>query len=327
MSAPAIRTRDVRFTYKPSGLASRRAVEALRGVSFEVRPGEVYGLLGPNGAGKTTLIKTVATLILPDSGEVEVLGERLPGGEARIRPRLGIALAEYERTFHLRLNGEQNLAFFASFLDIPRREVRARVAETLEQVGLAEAGRKMVIEYSSGMKHRLAVARALLPRPDLLILDEPTAGLDVQSSRALGDLILKLAREEGASVLYTTHRLEEAGRLCDRIGIMRRGELVAEETPAALRRLAGGTTVLEVTLDRVDEALAAACAVLPHARSAFAEGSSTLRVHVDSVEPMLAPLLELLGKEGRRVRGVRTHEPTVEDAYLALTKEEGSVAR
>lgn len=322
----AFRAEDVTFAYKPGGLRGRDAKDVLRSVSLEVRAGEVYGLLGPNGAGKTTLIKIAATLILPDRGRVEVLGHELPGGEPAVRPRIGLALAEYERTFHFRLTARQNLRFFASFLGLARAEADTRIDRVLGQVGLTDAGDAMYGTYSSGMKHRLAVARALLPAPELLILDEPTAGLDAKTSRELGDLVLRLAREEGATVLYTTHRLEEAGRLCDRIGILRRGELVAQETPAGLRRLAGSTSVLLLRVDRADDALGAALSRVPQVTRAFAEGTQLMRLHVEDVEAALVPVLDAARAAGAHVRGVRTEEPSVEDAFLALTKEGASHA-
>ena len=321
MAEAAVRARDLWFTYKPSGFHAGKAQPSLRGVSLEIRRGEVYGLLGPNGAGKTTLIKLLSTLLLPDKGDLTVFGEPLPGGEEAVRRRLGVGLAEYERTFHFRLTGRQNLRFFAAFLDLPRREVGPRIDETLAQVGLSEAADRMFFEYSSGMKHRLAVARALLPRPDLLILDEPTAGLDAQTSRALGDLVLRLAREEEATVVYTTHRMEEAGRLCDRVGILNRGLLVAEETPAALQRLAGSTLVLRARLDRADQALADACAALPGVKRVFLDGSSALRLHVDEVDATVDAVLGLVRAHGRRVLSFNTGEPSLEDAFLALTRE------
>ena len=323
----AFRARGVTFAYKPAGVRGPKAPEpVLRDVSVDVRAGEVYGLLGPNGAGKTTLIKIAATLILPDAGEVEVLGHALPGGEDEVRPRLGLALAEYERTFHFRLTARQNLRFFASFLGLSRAEADARIGRVVEQVGLSHAADAMYGTYSSGMKHRLAVARSLLPEPDLLIMDEPTAGLDAQTSRQLGDLILRLAREEGATVIYTTHRLEEAGRLCDRIGILRRGRLVAEETPAGLRRLAGSTSVLLLRVDKAHDALAQAMLKVPGVRRAFAEGTQLLRLHVDDVEAALVPALDAARAAGARIAGVKTEEPSVEDAFLALTREAGAGA-
>ena len=317
----AVRLRDVWFTYRPTGVRGRQPPPSLRGVNLDIRPGEVYGILGPNGAGKTTLLKVLTTLLLAERGEVEVLGHRLPGGEEAVRARMGVALGEHERTFHFRLTGRQNLRFFADFLGVPAARAKARIDVVLQEVGLGEAGDKPFLAYSTGMKHRLAVARALLHEPDLLVLDEPTAGLDAKTSAALGELVRRLAREEEATVVYTTHRLEEAGRLCDRIAILRAGRVVAVESPGSLRRLSGGTSVVALRLDRVDDALLADFKAQRGVRAAFQDGPQGARCHVDDVEATLASLLAAAEKHGRRVLGVRTEEPTIEDAFLALTRE------
>ena len=326
VTGTAVRARNLVFTYKPSGFSGKKLPPSLTDVSLDIREGEVYGLLGPNGAGKTTLIKILATLLLPDEGDLEILGASLPGGEDLVRPHLGVALAEYERTFHFRLTGRENLRFFASFLDVPRHEVAPRVAEVLEQVGLTEAADKMFLTYSTGMKHRLAVARALLGKPRLLIFDEPTAGLDAATSRALGDLILRLAKEEKATVLYTTHRLEEAGRLCDRIAILRKGRVIAEEAPAALRRLSTSVSVIRLRLDAVPDTTVAALRSVPQVTGVYVDGADTVRLHVTSVEEALKPVLGAAERERRRVLGLVTTEPSVEDVFLQLTRDEKEVA-
>src|SRR5712691_3030175 len=207
---------------------------AVDGINLVVEPGEIFGLLGPNGAGKTTTMKMLATLLIPTSGTIRVLGIDPLARPREVRARLG-AMLSGERSLYWKLTGRENLEYFAALYHVPPAEARTRIADVLEAVKLADRAEDYVERYSTGMRQRLALARALLPDPPLIILDEPTVGLDPQASRDLRDRVRELKRQ-GRTVLLTTHYMEEADQLCDRVAIIDHGEIVALDTPAALKR-------------------------------------------------------------------------------------------
>jgi len=206
---------------------SRPRAPVLNGISFDVRRGELFGLLGLNGAGKTTLLKILATLVLPDTGAATIEGRDVVGEAGAVREQLAIVTAD-ERSLHWRLSALENLRLFAGLHRLSRREARARVAEALAAVNLADTGDKMVGAFSSGMRQRLLVARALLPRPRVFLLDEPTRSLDPLSAHDFRRLIRDLLiRERGATVLLATHNAEEAFSYCDRVAVLHRGAIAA----------------------------------------------------------------------------------------------------
>jgi ABC-2 type transport system permease protein len=212
-------------------------IPAVQEVDLTVKEGELFGLLGPNGAGKTTLIKMLSTLVTPTSGTARVGGHELNEATA-IKRVIGLVTSD-ERSFYWRLSGRRNLAFFASLHHIPAEEIPRRVAQALEQVGLQAVSEKRFQTYSTGMRQRLSIARALLNRPRLLFLDEPTKGLDPTATQNLHSLVRALARQEGITILLTTHYLEEAEALCERIAIMNRGRIQACGTLAELKQHSG----------------------------------------------------------------------------------------
>jgi ABC-2 type transport system permease protein len=212
-------------------------IPAVREVDLAVKEGELFGLLGPNGAGKTTLIKMLSTLITPSSGTARVGGYELQEGTA-IKRVIGLVTSD-ERSFYWRLSGRQNLAFFASLHHVPAEEIPRRVAQVLEQVGLQAVSEKRFQTYSTGMRQRLSIARALLHRPRLLFLDEPTKGLDPTATQNLHDLVRTLSRQEGITILLTTHYLAEAEALCERIAIMNQGRIQACGSLAELKQHSG----------------------------------------------------------------------------------------
>jgi len=218
--------------------ALRREIEALRGVDLEVARGEFVGLLGRNGAGKTTLLKIVATLLLPTRGEVELDGIDALREPRKVRRKLGVVLAG-DRTLYWKLTARENLLLFAGLHNLPRREARARAGELLERVGLSAFAHVTVEKYSTGMRKRLAIARALLHRPPLLILDEPTTGLDPHGVQEVWE-VLRALRAEGTTVLMATHNMLEAERVPTRLLVVEEGTILADGTPAELVAQAGG---------------------------------------------------------------------------------------
>ncbi len=234
-------------------LRSRGFVDALVNVSLQVQPGECFGLLGPNGAGKTTLLKVVAGLVMPTTGQVFIHGMDAVKQARQAAANIGYALAE-ERSFYWRLTGRENLRFFATLNDIPPRQVGRRVAEVLEVVGLTAVADDRVITYSSGMKQRLALARALLTGPSILLLDEPTRSLDPLAARDFRRFVQEeLLGKQRKTVLLATHNPEEATALCHRVAILHRGRVLASGTVEQLTTLARQSPGYRLTLEGIPE--------------------------------------------------------------------------
>jgi ABC-2 type transport system ATP-binding protein len=219
---------------------------AVKDVSLDIRRGEIFGLLGPNGAGKTTTIRMLATTLRPTSGEVTIGGHALSTAADRIKDLIGVCPQDI--ALYPELSAQQNLIFFGQMGGLSISEARVVAERNLELVGLAERARDRVAKYSGGMKRRVNVAAALMSRPELLFLDEPTVGVDPQSRNRIFDVILGL-RDQGMTLVYTTHYMEEADRLCDRVAIMDEGRVVALDTPHKLKARFGDPA--QVTLEDV----------------------------------------------------------------------------
>src|SRR5918999_4734896 len=229
-------------------MKTKEPVTALRGVSFEVREGEVFGLIGRNGAGKTTLAKIIATLVQPTSGAVSVRGFDSVRDEGRVRAEVGLASAE-ERSFYWRLTVEQNLTFFARLYGLPARDARRRIEELVERFELGEIRRRRFGELSTGNKQRMSVARALLNSPPVLLLDEPTRSLDPLAAARMRELIGSLQHASPpVTVLLTSHNLAEVEELCERVAIISRGRIRAIDTPQHLRALTSKSEQVHVTV-------------------------------------------------------------------------------
>src|SRR4051794_6958847 len=231
-------------------------IRAVDGIELQVAPGEIYGFLGPNGAGKSTTVHVLTTLLPPTAGRARVAGFDVASEGPEVRRRIGAALQE--AALDLFLTGREHLDLQAGLHGMGKAERRARGDELLERVGLSEAADRKVGGYSGGMKRRLALALALVHRPQILFLDEPTTGLDPQSRSALWEEVARLAADDGVTVFLTTQYLEEADVLADRVGIIDRGHMVAEGTPADLKAEVGRSTAEVVPADPADrEAIAA----------------------------------------------------------------------
>jgi len=269
---------------------------AVDGISFEVTRGEVYGFLGPNGAGKTTTIRMLTGLARPTAGRAQVLGLDLAHALPRIKKRIGVV--PEASNLYAELSAQDNLLFCMRLYGVPRRERLPRAQALLAQFRLADKRDTPFARLSRGMKRSLTVAAALAHRPELLFLDEPTTGLDVASARNLRATIAEL-RGKGVTVFLTTHYLEEAERLCDRIALIARGRIVTVDTVEGLRARVASTTAVELTV------AGAAGAPKVH-RVAGADVESALRTALAQVQ-------------GRRVLSVNTVRPTLEDAFVLLT--------
>jgi len=266
-------------------------------ISFDVRAGEVFALLGPNGAGKTTTIRMLTGLTRPTSGQARVLGLDLSRDLPRIKKQVGVV--PERSNLYDELTARDNLLFIAALYGVPRREREARADELLRRFRLEEKRDAPFARLSRGMKRALTVAAALIHRPRLLFLDEPTVGLDVVSARGLRALIERL-REEGVTIFLTTHYMEEAERLADRVALLVQGGVVALDTVENLKaRVQRGATV--------------------EAHLASARGEERLRFHGESVEAALHIALAHAKAEGKRMVALNTLQPTLEDAFIQLT--------
>src|SRR5829696_3752005 len=245
MSNPGIEVRLLgkSFSKRKELVRARRTLtHALRDVSFEVAVGETYGLLGPNGSGKSTLIRVLSTLLVPDAGEVRMLGYRIPGEEAEVRRRVG--RVSVDAAFYKKLSARENLLYSAFLYGMDKAAAEARALEILEALGMdGEKFTDPLEELSRGMQQKVAITRALLVNPPLLLLDEPTTGLDPKSRRDVQTFLENLRGEHGTTILLTSHDMAETERLCSRIGFIAKGRLIAEGTADELKRASGAETL------------------------------------------------------------------------------------
>ena len=300
----AIQCRDLRKTYDGK-------VEAVRGLNLEIQVGECFGLLGPNGAGKTTTIEILEGLLAPTSGEVSILGHSWRESEREMREWLGISLQETRLSEKLTVRETINL--FASFYREPRPS-----DEVLEQLQLTEKADSWVGKLSGGQRQRLAVATALVCNPKILFLDEPTTGLDPQSRRQLWDLIRGFQRD-GGTVLLTTHYMDEAERLCDRLAIVDHGQVIAEGSPAELIEKLGGHHVVEFSVNGDSDGVALdAWRRLPSVES-VREEEGKLALNVKQPHLTIPALLDAVNRQGCELQHLTTRQASLEDVFVSLT--------
>ncbi|TMD94535.1 MAG: ABC transporter ATP-binding protein [Chloroflexi bacterium] len=317
---PAIEARRLRKTYRTTrGVFRRERVEqvALRGVDLAIERGELFGLLGPNGAGKTTMVKIFTTLLLPTSGAAVVLGLDAVRDQWALRRRIGFVFGG-ERGLYWRLSGLDNLRYFADLYRIPPEVSRRRIPELLERLGLAGRERDRVELYSRGMKQRLHLARGLLNDPEVLFLDEPTIGLDPVGARELRVIVRELA-DAGKTIFLTTHYMFEADAICDRIAVIKGGEIVAEGTPSSIKTVVQDQGVVEFEVVGMPADRLAGLRTLPGVTSvAVADHELAQVVTIHCARP--ADVMTQLGLvlDGMTMEKVSSREPTLEDAYVQL---------
>lgn len=301
---PAIQCRELRKTYDGK-------VEAVRGLSLEIQAGECFGLLGPNGAGKTTTIEILEGLLEPTSGEVSILGNSWRENERELREWLGISLQETRLSEKLTVR--ETIELFASFYREPRPS-----DEVLEELQLTEKADSWVGKLSGGQKQRLAVATALVCNPKILFLDEPTTGLDPQSRRQLWDIVRDFQRD-GGTVLLTTHYMDEAERLCDRLAIVDHGQIIAEGTPADLIDRLGGHHVVEFAVSGSSNGAGLeAWRGLPSVESVRAD-DGLVCLNVKEPHLTIPALLDAVEKQGSSLEHLTTRQASLEDVFVRLT--------
>jgi ABC-2 type transport system ATP-binding protein len=290
-------------------------IRAVDGIDLEVSPGEIYGFLGPNGAGKSTTVLMLTTLLPPTAGSASVAGFDVARDGQQVRRRIGAALQEAALDDFL--TGREHMALQGGLHGLPAAERTARGTELLERVGLTEAADRKVGGYSGGMKRRLDLALALVHRPSILFLDEPTTGLDPQSRSALWEEVARLAHDDGVTVFLTTQYLEEADQLANRVGIIDRGRIVAEDTPGALKAQIGKPTLEVAPAEGTDRAAVAGVLGRFGEGCGGSPGTEAVRLHAGTEG--LAEVVRALDAEGLRIANLQLHAPTLDDVFLAKT--------
>ncbi len=286
--------------------------QAVDHLSLSVKQGEIFGLLGPNGSGKTTTINMISGLSIPTSGEVRVMGLDVRRNARQVRQILGSM--PQETALYEELSAWANMDFHADLFGVPRKEKKERITKLLELVQLLDRKDSRVGTFSGGMKRRLALARALLHDPQLIYLDEPTLGVDVQARRAIWDYILSL-RDQGKTVLITTNYLEEAQVLCERVAIIDHGKLIEVDTPQHLKQTYGGSVIEVETVSPVKDT--AALRALVGVNDVVQEGTH-LKITVQGTSNIVAQVITILSQDGE-IKDIAIREPNLDEIFLLLT--------
>ena len=309
-----------------NGLKNDNVTVALNRVNIKVRSGELFGLLGPNGSGKTTMIKCLSTILIPDEGTAIINGFDINKETSMVRASLGMVVGG-ERTLYWKLTARDNLMYFASLYKMQKKFAKKRVEELLENFQLSNRADERLEDYSTGMRQKVAIARALLHDPPILLLDEPTLGLDPSFSRQLRCQIKELSKKHGKTVLLTTHYMDEADQLCDRVAFINNGNIVAVDTPNKLKEKVKETELVEVAIYRppanIEDYL---ISVLPEVEIVKLiigdenEGfPSKVKVIGGDAEENAAIIIDALRQKKIRIYGVNIGVPTLEDVFIKLT--------
>jgi len=290
-------------------------------VSFEVKKGEVFGLLGPNGAGKSTAIRMLATLSVPTEGSATVAGFDVRKEDAKVREHIG--LVSEKLIMYDELTARENLKLFGKLYDVPNDVLDKRLSKLLDFVRMQQWADHRIDTFSTGMKQRINVIRALVNQPEILFLDEPTLGLDPQSTAEVRELVRRINIENRTTIILTTHMMTEADMLCDRIGIMDHGKIVALDTSAGLKRSITGTdaTLFEFEIPNLDSNVLSSVKSLASVSSVVQDDPTHIKVSSVGSDSFDV-LVDALRKSGAQIRTVRNLEPTLEDVFLKITGHE-----
>lgn len=295
---------------------------AVDGVSLQIEQGEVFGLLGPNGAGKSTTIRMLCTLLEPSSGTALVNGYDIRKQANLVRQSLGTVLAG-ERSIYWKLTARENLEYFAALYHIPPSLARKRIDELLKRMELMARANDLVEKYSTGMKQRVSISKALLARPPIILLDEPTLGLDPQAARQVREMVMGL-KADGHTILLTTHYMEEADQLSDRIGIIDQGRIIALDTPAALKQRIRQKDVIRLEVAGWKPEISAALQGLPMVenlayRRMDEEALWEVNLHTANSRAVLPDIIEHVNQNGTHLVNMNIVQPSLEDVFIHLT--------
>ncbi len=319
LSELALDCRAVVKNFRRGRGLKKKVTRAVDGANLQIKRGELFGLLGPNGAGKTTLVRCIATLLIPDEGTITVLGRDAFKDSMYCRARTGL-LTSGERTLYWKLSARDNLNFFAALYGLTGKARDKRIDYLIELLGLKEVERERLERYSSGMKQKVSLARAILHDPELILLDEPSLGLDPQFARFIRGFIKdELNRKQGKTILLTTHYMDEADELCDRIAFINKGKIVDCKPPAQYKRDIPHTEVLEIRCQgRPDTAPIERLAGVERVAAEFADGVTRLKVVAARAETILSDVIEHL-RQSSKILGIEVKQPTLEDVFLYVT--------
>ncbi|HLN89628.1 MAG TPA: ABC transporter ATP-binding protein [Candidatus Binatia bacterium] len=327
----AIQTINLTKTFKTktpnTSLLNRKtaSVNAIDKLNLTIKKGELFGLLGPNGAGKTTLVKMLCTLLPPDQGTATVNGYDIVKQQMQVKQSLGTLFSVGERGFFWRLNGYRNLEFFAAIYNVPRHKRHDRILEVLKLVGLENSTYQLYQKYSGGMKRKLSLARTLLPDPPILLLDEPTTGLDATASRNIREFIQNTVAETGKTILYTTHYIEEAAQICTKIGILSHGSIIAQDTPNALKeKIKKDEQIFFVVEDLTPQQIEKMRNIegiinVTEKSEDLLPNQTGLCIQLQNIN-QLSTIFEFLFQQKIKLINFKREEPTLEDAFIELTK-------
>lgn len=301
-------------------------VVALDHVNIKIFSGELFGLLGPNGAGKTTLVKCLSTVLIPDKGTAIVNGFDIRKETSMVRASLGLVIGG-ERTLYWKLTARDNLMYFASLYKMPRKQAKERVEELLEIMQLSDRADERLEDYSTGMRQKIAICRALLHDPPVLLLDEPTLGLDPTFSRQIRNQIRELSEKQGKTILLTTHYMEEADQLCDRVGIINDGKVIAVDTPERLKAMVKETELVEIACynppPNIQHVLKSECAEVEIVTLIHGDESkgvpSRIKIIGGNAEERVGTIIDVLLQKNVRICSLNIGVPTLEDVFIKLT--------
>jgi ABC-2 type transport system ATP-binding protein len=299
---------------------------ALNKVNIKIRPGELFGLLGPNGSGKTTMIKCLSTILIPDEGTVTVNGFDVQKETSMVRASLGMVVGG-ERSLYWKLTARDNLRYFASLYKMHRTHAKKRIEELLENFNLSDRADERLEDYSTGMRQKVAIARALLHDPPILLLDEPTLGLDPNFARQIRRQIKELTEKRGKTVLLTTHYMDEADQLCDRVAFINNGNIVAVDTPNRLKAMVKETELVEVAvydppagIEKHIRSLLPDAKVVKLIPGNEDEGNpSRIKIIGGTAEENVGTIIDALRQKNVRIGSLNVGVPTLEDVFIKLT--------
>lgn len=323
----AVEVRELRKSFITRKKKILRTIEkkefkAVDGISFDIFKGEIFGLLGPNGAGKTTTIKMITGLLRPTSGKITVMGKDVDKKPMEALSNIGTVLAG-DRSVYWKLTARENLEYFASLYGCSKKEGRKRAEDIINRLELSDKADVLVEKFSTGMKQKVALGKALIPNAPVVLLDEPTLGLDPQSALNLREIILDIKRE-GRTVLLTTHYMEEADFLCDRIAIVDGGKVIALDTPENLKKSLNEVKCIKIEVNKAEDKLINELKDIPKIEKVKSNYDSekrnyTLTIHHTNGDAIIQKIIDIISKNKSQILNINVLEPSLEDVFIHLT--------